>query len=198
MRRRLPAAIIALVLLGAGLVPGPATAKPNANWRYPMRAPHYYGNLDVTGFGAKRGDGSIHTGQDVIADCGKPLVAAHRSVVRERGRSEGYGFYIVLHGEGTKFDFVYGHMKGRARFKRGKTVKAGQRLGSVGNTGTDSGVCHLHFEIWSGRWFDGGRRIDPLPHLRKWDKTSGGPLQPEPVPVGQDSASARLYRDAAE
>jgi murein DD-endopeptidase MepM/ murein hydrolase activator NlpD len=194
MRRRLPATLLGLALLGA-MAPAHATAAPN-QWRFPMRAPHNYGTLDVTGFGVKRGDGSIHTGQDVIANCGEPLVAPHRSVVRERGRSEGYGFYLVLDGEGTKFDFVYGHMKGRARLKRGQDVKAGQRVGSVGSTGTD--VCHLHFEMWSGRWFDGGRRIDPLPHLRKWDKHSGGPLQTEPVPVGQDSSSARLFRDAAE
>jgi peptidoglycan LD-endopeptidase LytH len=176
--RRLQAlsALAAAAAIAAVATPASAAAAPNPNWRYPMRAPHNYGNLEVTGFGAKRSDGSEHTGQDILADCGRPLVAVHRSEVRERGYSKGYGFYVVLHGTGTKFDFVYGHMKGRSRVKQGKTVKAGQRLGSVGHTGTDSGICHLHFELWSGKWFDGGRRVDPLPHLRKWDRTSGGPL----------------------
>jgi murein DD-endopeptidase MepM/ murein hydrolase activator NlpD len=94
-------------------------------------------------------------------------------------------------------------MKGRSWQRAGKKVRAGQRLGSVGRTGTDSGVCHLHFELWKGRRFAGGSRTDPLPHLRAWDKFSGGPLQTEPVPVGQDSvslraASERLYYDSAE
>ena len=97
------------------------------------------------------------------------------------------------------FDFVYGHMKGRSRVGAGKLVRAGQRLGSVGQTGTDSGVCHLHFELWKGRWFAGGSRADPLPHLRAWDHHSGGPLQAEPKPPpGQYSASKRLFYDSAE
>jgi murein DD-endopeptidase MepM/ murein hydrolase activator NlpD len=101
---------------------------------------------------------------------------------------------------GTRFDFVYGHMKGRSWARRGKTVRAGQRIGAVGQTGSESGVCHLHFELWNGRWFAGGSRTAPLPHLRAWDKFSGGPLQPEPAPPpGQYStASARLFYDAAE
>jgi hypothetical protein len=33
--------------------------------------------------------------------------------------------------------------------------------------------CHLHFEQWtSPGWYDGGRPIDPLPDLKRWDRTS--------------------------
>jgi hypothetical protein len=60
------------------------------------------------------------------------------------------------------------------------------------------GLRGYSFELWKGRWFAGGSRTDPLPHLRAWDHTSGGPLQPEPVPVGQDSVSKRLFYDGAE
>jgi murein DD-endopeptidase MepM/ murein hydrolase activator NlpD len=125
-------------------------------------------------------------------------VAAHDGVVKSAGYSDGYGNYVVLGGKGTRFDFVYGHMKGRSRVGVKKRVHAGQRIGSVGSTGSDSGVCHLHFELWKGRWFSGGSRTDPLPHLRAWDKFSGGPLVIEPTPIGQDSASKRLFYDAAE
>jgi murein DD-endopeptidase MepM/ murein hydrolase activator NlpD len=190
-----------LIVLGAIAACAAVTASPAAatqRYRYPLTGPHNYGNLDVTGFGVKRADGSVHLGQDVIADCGTKIVAAHDAVVESAGYSAGYGNYVVLDGKGTRFDFVYGHMKGRSRVRDGKRVKAGQRLGSVGRTGTDSGVCHLHFELWKGRWFAGGSRTDPLPHLRAWDQTSGGPLQPEPVPVGQDSVSKRLFYDSAE
>jgi murein DD-endopeptidase MepM/ murein hydrolase activator NlpD len=193
--RRASAAILATALAAAVMaVPASATQR----YRYPLNGPHDYGNLEVTGFGVKRADGSIHAGQDVIANCGTPIVAAHDGIVKSAGYSTGYGNYIVLRGEGTRFDFVYGHMKGRARVRVNRKVHAGQRIGSVGKTGTDSGVCHLHFELWKGRWFAGGSRTDPLPHLRAWDKTSGGPLQQEPVPVGQDSVSKRLYYDGAE
>ncbi len=195
LRRLVPACLVIAIAAAATATPASAYQR----YRYPLRGPHNYGNLDVTGFGAKRTDGSIHTGQDIIANCGTPIVAAHSAVVRSAGHSTGYGNYVVLHGEGTRFDFVYGHMKGRARVGLNRRVRAGQRIGSVGHTGTDSGVCHLHFEIWKGRWFAGGSRTDPLPHLRAWDKQSGGPLQEEPKPPpGQYSVSKRLFYDSAE
>ena len=195
LRRAAPAALAAL--LTAALMASPAAA--NQRYRYPLRGVHNYGDLAVTGFGVKRPNGTIHLGQDIIAKCGTPIVAAHDAVVKSAGYSDGYGNYVVLGGKGTRFDFVYGHMKGRSRVGLKKRVHAGQRLGSVGQTGSDSGVCHLHFEMWKGRWFAGGSRTDPLPHLRAWDKFSGGPLQTEPAPPpGEYSASKRLFYDAAE
>jgi murein DD-endopeptidase MepM/ murein hydrolase activator NlpD len=195
--RRFALAVLAAAVVSAVLaVPAAATQQ----YRYPLRGAHNYGNLAVTGFGVKRANGSTHLGQDIIAPCGTPIVAAHDGVIKSSGYSGGYGNYVVVGGKGTRFDFVYGHMKGRSRVRTDKRVKVGQRLGSVGMTGTDSGVCHLHFELWKGRWFSGGSRTDPLPHLQAWDKFSGGPLQTEPVPVGQDSfkASKRLFYDGAE
>jgi murein DD-endopeptidase MepM/ murein hydrolase activator NlpD len=185
----------------AALIAVAATAPASADhrYRYPLRGVHNYGDPDVTGFGMKRADRSVHTGQDIIANCGTPIVAAHDAIVKSAGYSDGYGYYMVLGGLGTRFDFVYGHMKGHSRVGAGKRVRPGQRLGSVGQTGTDSGVCHLHFELWKGRWFAGGSRADPLPHLRAWDQHSGGPLQAEPQPPpGQYSASGRLFYDSAE
>ena len=171
--RVLPVAL--LVALAAAMMAVPAFAYQR--YRYPLKGPHNYGNLAVTGFGVKRADGSVHTGQDIIANCGTPIVAAHSGVVKSAGYSTGYGNYVVVSGQGTRFDFVYGHMKGRARVGDG----------------------HLHFELWKGRWFAGGSRTDPLPHLRAWDKRSGGPLQTEPKPPqGQYSASKRLFYDSAE
>ena len=193
MSVRATVALAAAAILVAALA-SPASAIQR--YRYPLTGPHNYGNLAVTGFGVRRADGSIHTGQDIIADCGTKIVAAHDGTVKSAGYSTGYGNYVVLAGQGTRFDFVYGHMKGRSRVGAGKRVHVGQRLGSVGQTGTDSGVCHLHFELWKGRWFSGGSRTDPLPHLRSWDQFSGGPLQEEPAPVGQDSVSKRLFYDA--
>jgi murein DD-endopeptidase MepM/ murein hydrolase activator NlpD len=194
-RRLIPVLAIAAATT---LIAAPASGKPA--YRYPLRGPHNYGDLGVTGFGVKRADGSIHLGQDILADCGTPILAAHDGVIKSAGYSKGYGYYVVVGGKGTRFDFVYGHMKGRSWADRRKIVRAGQRLGSVGQTGSDSGVCHLHFEVWKGRWFAGGSRTDPLPHLRAWDRFSGGPLQQEPVPPpGQYStASERLFYDAAQ
>jgi murein DD-endopeptidase MepM/ murein hydrolase activator NlpD len=175
MRAAKAMAVVGLVALLAAT--GSAAGKKHGQqYRFPLKGEHDFGKLSDTGFGKKRADGSHHTGQDILADCGTPLVAPHLSTVRSKGYSDGYGFYLVLRGRGTKFDFVYGHMKGKARVRKKSAVKAGRRVGSVGRSGSESGVCHLHFELWKGRWFGGGHRIDPLPHLRKWDKTSGGPV----------------------
>jgi murein DD-endopeptidase MepM/ murein hydrolase activator NlpD len=193
--RRAALVVIAIALASAVMA---SAAAATQSYRYPLRGPHNYGDLAVTGFGVKRANGTIHLGQDIIANCGTPIVAAHDGVVKSAGYSDAYGNCVVLGGKGTRFDFVYGHMKGRSRVRVDKKVKAGQRLGSVGQTGSDSGVCHLHFELWKGRWFAGGSRTDPLSHLRAWDKFSGGPLETEPTPIGQDSVSKRLYYDSAE
>jgi murein DD-endopeptidase MepM/ murein hydrolase activator NlpD len=53
--------------------------------------------------------------------------------------------------------------------REGQTVKTGQLVGYVGTTGSSS-ACHLHFELWDGLWWNGGRAIDPLPFLKAWDK----------------------------
>jgi murein DD-endopeptidase MepM/ murein hydrolase activator NlpD len=178
-----PAVALALALLLAASLPfvpqnaaeptSAAAAKrgPQSIWRFPVKGEHDYGGR-AGRFGVKRNDGSIHTGQDVLADCGRPLVAVHRAKVRARGYSSRTGHFLVLDGLGTKYDFVYAHMKGPARQRRGTIVKAGRRVGSVGRTGSSIGVCHLHFELWSGNWYRGGKRVDPIKKLRAWDRFS--------------------------
>lgn len=47
------------------------------------------------------------------------------------------------------------------KVKVGDTVKAGQVLGYMGNTGYSFGG-HLHFEIW-----EGSKKIDPTPYINK-------------------------------
>ena len=52
------------------------------------------------------------------------------------------------------------------------TVRTGQPIGLVGDTGNAQG-CHLHFEIWGAPgWYEGGSPIDPLSYLKAWDRYS--------------------------
>ena len=63
-----------------------------------------------------------------------------------------------------------------AKIKKGDKVDTGQLIGFVGQTGNAS-VCHLHFEMWKGPYWGGGRVFDPLPSLKAWDNPSAATPQ---------------------
>jgi murein DD-endopeptidase MepM/ murein hydrolase activator NlpD len=136
---------------------------------FPIRGAHDYGT-SINRFGAGRG-GRSHMGQDVLANCGIPLVAARGGTVKYRGYQSAAGNYLVIDGDQTDQDYVYMHLKSPAFPKVGAKIYTGHLIGNVGRTG-DATACHLHFELWNGPWFDGGTAIDPLPALRAWDKMS--------------------------
>lgn len=123
-------------------------------------------------FGAGR-PGHVHQGQDLTAAPGTPVVAPRGGVVQTVAyQPGGAGNYIVLKGTGENRSYVFMHLlDGSTRVREGDRVATGERLGDVGSTGASSGP-HLHFEVWAGPWFDGGRAVDPLPYLRRWDSWS--------------------------
>lgn len=137
---------------------------------FPVRGNHSYRSSDSR-FGAGRA-GHRHQGQDVWAACGTPLVAARGGRVRWRASQSAAGNYLVIDGAGTSLDTVYMHLTAPALVQKGQTVYTGQKIGYVGATGDAQG-CHLHFEIWSGGWYQsGGHPIDPLGYLKAWDRVS--------------------------
>ncbi len=139
-------------------------------YTFPIVGAHDYGGA-MGRFGAGR-SGHTHQGQDMMASCGTPLIAARGGSVQYAGWDDGGGNYIVIDGKGTANDFVYMHMLEPTPLKKGETVRTGQPIGLVGTTGSSSG-CHLHFEIWSGPgWYEGGSPFDPLGELQKWDRYS--------------------------
>ncbi len=135
---------------------------------FPIRGAHDYG-VDVNRFGPISGRG--HRGQDVLADCGTPLVAARGGRVKVSSTQSAAGNYVVIDETGSGYEHAYLHLRDRALVARGERVRTGQLIGYVGNTG-NSTACHLHFELWEGPWWGGGRPIDPLPFLRAWDRAS--------------------------
>ena len=137
---------------------------------FPVRGKHDFGGRGA-GFGSGRA-GHSHQGQDVFAACGTPLVAARAGKVQFAGFHSAAGYYVVIDGKGTDTDYAYMHLRRPAAAQVGDSIYTGQDLGEVGETGNAQG-CHLHFEEWSGPgWYDGGRPFDPLPDLKRWDRTS--------------------------
>ena len=139
-------------------------------YAFPVLGPHEFG-MGAGRFGAPR-SGHTHQGQDVMAACGTPLVAARGGRVQMSTWDDAAGNYLVIDGKGTGDDFMYAHLAEPSPLKEGDTVRTGQPIGIVGDTGDAQG-CHLHFEIWSAPgWYEGGSPFDPLPLLEKWDAYS--------------------------
>jgi murein DD-endopeptidase MepM/ murein hydrolase activator NlpD len=137
---------------------------------FPVLGAHDFGGAGGR-FGAGR-SGHTHEGQDVMAKCGTPLVAARGGRVRYSGYQGAAGNYLVIDGRGTGFDTAYMHLLEPSPLEAGTTVRTGQPIGVVGQTG-DASACHLHFEIWTAPgWYEGGSPIDPLAYLERWDRYS--------------------------
>ncbi len=105
---------------------------------------------------------SFHSGIDLGAPFGTPVLAAKAGRVDFAGWGDGYGNLVELdHGStGTR----YAHLEAIYVYQ-GQQVAQGQQLGIVGSTGRSTGP-HLHFEIMvpSG---DGWVALDPAPYLNR-------------------------------
>ena len=89
-------------------------------------------------------DKKRHTGIDLIAAAGTPILASAKGEVIKAAYSEGYGNHIVIkHNE--KYSTKYAHMKSLA-VKVGDEVEAGSTIGIIGTTGHSMSI-HLHFEV---------------------------------------------------
>lgn len=85
----------------------------------------------------------MHTGIDIGAPTGRPILAAADGVVASAGGLGGYGnTTVVEHGGGLAT--LYGHQSS-VLVAPGEQVTAGQTIGRVGCTGACTGP-HLHFE----------------------------------------------------
>ncbi len=129
---------------------------------FPVRGKHNYGD----GLGA----GRDHGGQDILAGCGKKVVAARAGRVTGAGSEGAMGNYLIIDGKKNERTYVYMHLQDAGELAEGDKVKTGQTVGRVGDTGNAT-TCHLHFEVWDGDW-QRGERVDPKPELSDWDEFS--------------------------
>jgi murein DD-endopeptidase MepM/ murein hydrolase activator NlpD len=90
----------------------------------------------------------MHTGLDLGAGMGAPIVAAGDGRVITAGWHGGYGnFTCIYHGmyQGKGLSTCYGHQSA-ILVRVGQWVHRGELIGRVGSTGTSTGP-HLHFEV---------------------------------------------------
>jgi len=101
----------------------------------------------------------FHDAIDIGAPEGSSVVAASGGTVIYAGwklsGSDGFGGGLVVWiSHGGRLYTTYNHLSAES-LKVGQSVKAGQRIGSVGMTGNASGP-HLHFETWACYPWTGG------------------------------------------
>lgn len=126
------------------------------------------------------GSRDFHSGQDIAAAGGTPILAAHSGVVLRKwwdayasGAGAGGNMVSVLGDDG--YETRYAHMQAPSSLAIGQRVAGGQTmLGRVGSTGASTGN-HLHFEALLR-----GQYVNPLPLIQ------GASPQPSPTPSNGD------------
>jgi murein DD-endopeptidase MepM/ murein hydrolase activator NlpD len=104
----------------------------------------------------------FHTGTDIAAPWGAPIVAPAWGVVTFAGTmGDGAEVVVIAHDDGIVS--LYAHLENHifpVPVKAGDTVQAGDWIGNVGLTGITTGA-HVHWSAWRN-----GEPIDPLSMIR--------------------------------
>ncbi len=123
---------------------------------------------DLRGGGMRR-----HTGTDIMAPRGTPVIAAAPGSVEKLFFSRGGGgITLYVRSPDRRLSYYYAHLDGYAPgMREGMQVSARQLLGYVGDTGNAGrGNTHLHFGIerlMPGEPWHRGRAVDPYPLLAR-------------------------------
>lgn len=100
----------------------------------------------------------FHTGQDLAAGYGTPVLAAESgTVILVKYLTTSYGHYVVID-HGGSLTTLYAHMS-TINVSVGDSVSRGQQIGGVGSTGRSTGN-HLHFEVRVN-----GSPVNPLNYI---------------------------------
>lgn len=151
-------------LLGGYTSGGGQIVNPNTDWvgtsifQWPL--PQSYTITSWFGYREDPFTGEIayHSGTDIAAPGGTPILAAADGTVTIANAIDswggGYGYHIKVKHNDT-YDTLYAHCSSIC-VTVGQEVKQGEVIGYVGTTGNSTGN-HLHFEVWQN-----GERTDAL------------------------------------
>jgi murein DD-endopeptidase MepM/ murein hydrolase activator NlpD len=124
---------------------------------YPLTSPV----ATTSGFGWRThpitGSRRFHSGVDLGAPMGAPVVATGSGIVISSGWLGGYGKAIVIQHNGIQ-QTLYGHLS-EVFVQPGQRIEQGMAIGRVGSTGNSTGP-HLHFETRVST-ADGWVAVDP-------------------------------------
>lgn len=117
---------------------------------------------------ATPGNGRIHYGVDLIAPRGTDIKAIDDGTILENQHEDGGGNTVKMYDPVKKRYHLYLHLNDLGPVGVGKTVKRGDVIGHVGNTGDNnpSRIYHLHYQVgfvrFSTAW------PDPEVVLKDW------------------------------
>lgn len=125
---------------------------PGTGWVCPVTASRFFND-----WGFPRSGGRFHTGTDLFAVRGEPVLAPVAGTVTQvTGTAGGRQFELVGDDGNT---YLGSHMDG---FGASGWVRAGTVIGYVGDSGNAVGSePHLHFQVYPG----GGTAVNPFPSL---------------------------------
>jgi murein DD-endopeptidase MepM/ murein hydrolase activator NlpD len=130
--------------------------------------------VQTSGFGNRMMDGKVqgHGAIDLAGKIGDKIMAPISGVARVLSEKEsgGYGNMVEVTDTVTGVKHMLAHMD-KTMVKTGDVIKAGQQIGTVGNTGKSTGA-HLHHEM---RLKD-GTKVDPSQfyNMPGFGTTAGG------------------------
>jgi murein DD-endopeptidase MepM/ murein hydrolase activator NlpD len=150
------------ISLSYGIGPGSTTPSGRDYYNLTLRPPAQLGNGNISllfplsipaaitsVFGWRihpiMGSSRFHSGTDLGAPQGTPVLAAFGGKVAIADLFGGYGLTVVLQHDKGKQETLYAHLS-EVFVRPGETVKQGDVIGRVGSTGLSTGP-HLHFEF---------------------------------------------------
>ena len=99
----------------------------------------------------------FHSGIDIDANYGQPIVATADGIVTQASWHSSYGKSVTIKHE-DEYETLFGHLSA-ITVKEGDTVKVGDVIGKAGSTGRSTGT-HLHYEV-----IKDGKRVNPKTFL---------------------------------
>lgn len=123
-------------------------------------------------FTQSRANGArAHDAIDIMAPRGTPVIAAAAGRIEKLFLSHDGGNTIYVRSPDGRLIYYYAHLDAYAPgLAEGRSIAAGQRLGTVGSTGNaDPNGPHLHFAIAeadpAGPWYQQAPALNPYPWL---------------------------------
>lgn len=123
-----------------------------------------------------------HTGVDRVSS-NTALVSPANGIVQRNAYSDSYGNYVIITtNEGMSI--LMAHMKSKSTLKVGASIKKGDAVGIMGNTGNSSGA-HLHIEVQNSKtWAYNKNLLAPNSYIDWNDTTSTGKVTSPTFKVG--------------